>query len=499
MIVYILQSAICLTTFLVVYHLFFEKLKMHRFNRFYLLLSIVSGIVLPVLTIEVSTDVLNHAPLLSNTIALQEMPSALPIEAGESAVAKEPSVPYNLETLLTLIYGVIACVLAVRFLRNLLIIHLRIVKNSKLQINEGSLVMLSNDVLPHSFLNYIFINQDDYREGRIEEQLLEHELAHVRQMHSLDILFVEIVKILFWFNPVFVFYKKAIQLNHEFLADEAVISRYEVSAYQYLLLKETNLAEPSPLASNLNYSLTKKRLTMMIKTTSKLKIWTARLAVLPVLAAMLFLFSMKSVTEAPKFKPVKFNKPAEKSDNPSKETFFKGATIWIENKEGKYMPKKYDEMTAAEKAALPDPPKVLAKVPTKEMVASWKAKTNVYTICINDKYVDNSELAKYKAADFAYYSIRKPGQIDLLVNKNYGNAPNLVDMYTVNVHAKRFVERYTKPGKWLAVYKNKIWPGGIDGAETIRQYFKLEDLKKTNPDAGERWALPPFKPEKIEQ
>lgn len=498
MIAYILKSAICLATFLVVYHLFFEKMKMHRFNRFYLLLSLVAGLVLPVLTIEVSADVLNHAPLLSNTIALPEIVSSLPTEASGSVVVQDSSSSYNLETLLILLYGVIACVLAIRFARNLLIIRSRIYKNQRIKINEASLVMLSNEVLPHSFLNHIFINEDDYREGRIEEQLLEHELTHVRQIHSLDILFVEIMKIIFWFNPVFIFYKKAIQLNHEFLADEAVVCRYEVSAYQYLLLKETNLAEPSPLASNLNYSLTKKRLTMMIKTTSKLKIWTARLAVLPVLAAMLFLFSMKSVTEVRTLKPTTFNNVAEKTTEPNRETFFKGATIWIENKDGKYVPKKYDEMTAAEKAALPDPPKVLAKVPTNEMVTSWKAKTDVYTICINDKYVDNSELAKYKAADFAYYRIRKPGNVDLRVNKNYGNAPNLVDMYTVNVHAKRFVERYTKPGKWLAVYHNKIWPGGIDGAETIRQYFKLEELKKINPNAGERWLLPPFKPEPIQ-
>nr|WP_294790043.1 M56 family metallopeptidase [uncultured Mucilaginibacter sp.] len=498
MIAYILKSAICLATFLVVYHLFFEKMKMHRFNRFYLLLSLVAGLVLPALTIEISTDVLDHTPLLSNTMALQEIPSSFPTEVSGGAVVQESSSSYNFETLLILFYSIIACVLAIRFVRNLAIIHSRIYKNPRQKIKEGSLVMLSNDVLPHSFLSHIFINEDDYREGRIDEQLLEHELTHVRQMHSLDILFVEIIKIIFWFNPVFVFYKKAIQLNHEFLADEAVVCRYEVSAYQYLLLKETNLAEPSPLASNLNYSLTKKRLTMMIKTTSKLKIWTARVAVLPVLAAMLFLFSMKSVTKVYTSKPNTFSNVAEKAVEPNRATFFKGATIWIENKEGKYMPKKYDEMTAAEKAALPDPPKVLAKVPTNEMVAAWKEKTNVYTICINDKYVDNSELAKYKGADFAYYSIRKPGNVDLRVNKNYGNAPNLVDMYTVNVHAKRFVERYTKPGKWLAVYHNKIWPGGIDGAETIRQYFKLEELKKTDPNAGMRWVLPPFKPEPIQ-
>ena len=89
-----------------------------------------------------------------------------------------------------------------------------------------------------------------------------------------------------------------------------------------------------PLTSNLNYSLTKKRLTMMIRTTSKLKTWTARLAVIPVLAAMLFLFSMKSISEVPKFKPTALGNLPKMEDGPDKETFFKGATIWIENKDG---------------------------------------------------------------------------------------------------------------------------------------------------------------------
>jgi bla regulator protein BlaR1 len=495
MIVYILKSAICLTILLAVYHLFLEKMKMHKFNRFYLLVSLVFALVLPVVTIEISSETLANAPLLAKTVEVQEVPFIVQPDVKENEAVQTATTSNGPGILLICFYGLITGVFVTRFAWSLLKIQAQIYKNPRLKINEASLVLLSNDALPHSFLRYIFLNEGDYLDGRIEAQLLEHELTHVRQMHSLDILFVEILKVIFWFNPVFIFYKKAIQLNHEFLADEAVVSRYEVSAYQYLLLEKTNLTVCLPLASNLNYSLTKKRLKMMIKTTSKLKIWTARLAVVPVLAVMLLSFSTKSVSDVNKLKPT-FNNVPKKAEDPDKVAFFKGATIWIENKDGKYMPKKYDEMTAAEKAALPDAPKLRAKVPTNEMFASWKTKTDVYTICINDKYVNNSELAKYKATDIALYSIRKPGQIDLLVNKNYGNAPNLVDMYTIDRHAKRFVEPYNKPGKWLAVYKGKIWPGGIDGASLINKYFELEKLGK-NPNET-RWVLPPFKPEKID-
>jgi hypothetical protein len=236
----------------------------------------------------------------------------------------------------------------------------------------------------------------------------------------------------------------------------------------------------------------------MIKTTSKLKTWTARLAVIPVLAAMVFLFSMKPVSDVPKLKPTAFNNHPKVEEDPGKEVFFKGATIWIENKEGKYMPKKYDEMTAAEKAALPAPKELPKKSPTNEMLASWKAHPETYTVWIDSKHITNSELAKYKPADFVLYGVRKPGKMDMLANKTYANFPQFVILRTIISYTELYIKPYSKPNKWLAVYKGAIWPGGFDGAEIIRQYFVVEELKKANPNYDKRWVTPPFKPENIE-
>jgi len=498
MIAYLLKSAMCLTLPLAVYYLLLEHMKMHKFNRFYLLLSLAIGLSLPLITIEVPAKTFDYTPMLSKAIVQEQIPASVEPTVKESAAIKQTPPPYNSEALFILFYGLITVGFASRFAWNILRIRSQINKNAGLKINGASLVLLTGDVLPHSFMGHIFLNEHDYRDDGIDGQLLEHELAHVRQMHSLDILFIEMLKILFWFNPVFIFYKNAIQLNHEFLADDAVVSTYEVSEYQYLLLERTMVTMVVPLTSNLNYSLTKKRLTMMIKTTSKLKTWTARLAVIPVLAAMLFLFSMRSVSEAPKLKPMAFNNPPEVKDDPGKEAFFKGSTIWIENKEGKYMPRKYDEMTAAEKAALPVA-KLPKKSPTNENLSAWETQPNVYAICIDGKYAKNSELTKYKPEDFVLYTIRKPGKVDQWVNKNYGKAPHLVDLRTTNYYREVYIKPYIKPGKWLAVYKGGIWPGGFDGAGIIRDYFKIQELKSKKDPKGEmRLLTPPFKPEKIE-
>jgi hypothetical protein len=481
---------------LAVYYILLEKNKMHGFNRFYLLLSIVAGLMLPVLTIKIPSGAFKHTPLLSKTIVIDQVQEPFPAGVKESVTVQQSPSLYNWDTLWLVTYALITGVLVARFAANLIKIRLLIFKNQRIKLSDASLVLLTDDVVPHSFLGYVFLNENEYKHGHVEPQLLKHELTHVRQMHSLDILFIEMLKILFWFNPLFIFYKKAIQLNHEFLADEAVLYTCEVSKYQYLLLERSIITPVIPLTSNLNYSLTKKRLTMMTKTTSDLKIWTTRLAIVPVLAALLFLFSMKSVSEEKKMKPKASDDHARITAYPDRETFFKDAAIWIENNEGKYISKKYNDMSAAEKAKLTAP--LLPKnTVTKQDLSAWEKQPLIYTICIDNKYAENSELAKYKPEDFVLYSIRKPGKIDIAVNKNYGNAPHLVSLHTMKSYEPMFIKPYMQPGKWLAVFQGKIWPGGCDGAALIQKYFEVEELKKANPNYDRRWLLPPFKPERI--
>jgi beta-lactamase regulating signal transducer with metallopeptidase domain len=86
-----------------------------------------------------------------------------------------------------------------------------------------------------------------------------HEFTHVKEKHSRDVIFIELLQTIFWFNPMLIFYKKAIQLNHEYLADEAVVRVYDnVPAYQLLLLDKTAYDCNAYLTSNFNYSVTKK-------------------------------------------------------------------------------------------------------------------------------------------------------------------------------------------------------------------------------------------------
>jgi lipopolysaccharide export system protein LptA len=126
----------------------------------------------------------------------------------------------------------------------------------------------------------IFISKTDYEGGIISQPLINHEIAHTRQLHSVDIIFVELISAVFWFNPVVYLYKRAVKLNHEYLADSFVLnSGYSVSDYSDMLLNFSSRGKYFNLISGINCSFLKKRLNMIIRANNlshlKLKLFTA--------------------------------------------------------------------------------------------------------------------------------------------------------------------------------------------------------------------------------
>lgn len=279
---FLITSTISMGVLLAAYHLLLEREKMHRFNRFYLLAAIIFSFVIPFVTLPAVITVMPQVTGGAPASAL------LPATTTAAAVAPQavnywPYIGWG-------IYGLVAFGLAIRFAGNIRRFY-KIKKQGRTIAYEGvALVILKDEILPHTFLNNIFISEKDYEEQIAAPELLTHELTHIHQRHTLDILFIELVKTLFWFNPLVYLYKRAIQMNHEFLADENVVSKHpDVPAYQQLLLKK---AIPSPvyaLASTINFNVTKKRFIMMTKTTTKTRAALLQFAVLPVIATLMLL------------------------------------------------------------------------------------------------------------------------------------------------------------------------------------------------------------------
>ncbi len=129
------------------------------------------------------------------------------------------------------------------------------------------LVLLEKETTPFSFLNYVFVNRNQMNDAGYNRMII-HELEHVKQGHSFDVMILELLTAFQWFNPFMWLLRRAIRENHEFLADRAVLntgaSRGE---YKQLLLNQF-IGGQLVLANNFNYSLIKKRIKMMSKINS---------------------------------------------------------------------------------------------------------------------------------------------------------------------------------------------------------------------------------------
>lgn len=333
---FLIKSTIPLVTLLLVYFLLLGKEKMHQFNRFYLLFSLIFSFVIPFITIEIIEKITK--PIVQNA-------SIETIQGTSVAFVEETN---YLPIILWSIYGLITFLLSFRFIRNILKIISKINSNKKIDYKNATLVLLKEEVLPHTFLNYIFISEIDYNDQKIEAELFSHELTHVTQKHTFDVLFVEILKTVFWFNPIFIFYKKAIQLNHEFLADEKVVNSYNnIPFYQNLLLSKANENQPFYLASNLNYLLTKKRLIMMTKTTSATRALLKKAMLIPLLTVLVFSLCTKVVAQ-------ETTQKEGKNIYVTGEAYYKKTTFKIKDEKGKVVAKKkYSDLTAKQKKLAP--------------------------------------------------------------------------------------------------------------------------------------------------
>jgi bla regulator protein BlaR1 len=282
MIIYLLKSAGCLALLILFYHLVLEKEKMHNFNRFYLLGSILFSFLAPLTTFTtyIKQGIINaKVALTTNTYT------------DNSVLIIEENI-LNYSHILISLYGLISALFFLRFGLNLFKIIQKIRLHKKIKHDNARLILVEDEILPHTFWNYIFINKTAYEKGTIEKELFTHELTHVTQKHTLDVLIIELLQAVFWINPLFIFLKKAVQLNHEFLADENVINQHKNTLqYQHLLLNKAAWNNEYYLATNLNYSLTKKRLKMMTTESSRSLILLKKLAVIPLLTGFIFLFA----------------------------------------------------------------------------------------------------------------------------------------------------------------------------------------------------------------
>lgn len=293
---YIIKSSVSLLLMFGLYWFLLRKEKLFVFNRFFLVVSVVFSLVLPFITIPVNFPI---APKLNEIIpsynyitpevivADNIIPRDLNI--SQSYSEKEATL-INIFTILLLLYISGVIMFLIRFLRNIYLIIRRSKLSEKISSKGYQIVLTNDEVGPCCFFSNIFLNKEDYLNGKIDKELLNHELEHVRQSHTVDIILIELVKIFYWFNPIHLLYERAIRINHEYLADNGVINdNSDIKSYADKLLSFISCSSNISLTSGSNNSFTKLRLMMMMKSRSGSFIYGARIAVTLCIGTVFFL------------------------------------------------------------------------------------------------------------------------------------------------------------------------------------------------------------------
>ena len=295
--VYILKSAACLAVFYLFYKLLMSRDTFHRFNRFALLGLLVLSSVLPLVEVSV-----NHpAPVHETMLTLEQLLLLADVQAEGEIVSQPTTALWVRVALLVYLAGIVF--FAVRNLWSLgrLGVLLRRGRLERLadwlpgRVENVRLVVHNRDIAPFSWMRYIVLSRKDLEENGRE--ILIHELAHIRNHHSWDLLLADLCIFVQWFNPAAWLLKQELQTIHEYEADDTVLREgVDAKKYQMLLIKKAVGTRLYSMANSFNHSSLKKRITMMLKEKSNPWARVKYLYVLPLAALAVSAFARPEVS-----------------------------------------------------------------------------------------------------------------------------------------------------------------------------------------------------------
>jgi len=284
------RAAIYLLIFTVAYLLILRRNASVGFNRFYILLSSFLAMILPILPLDV------YDFSLTNLLPAVMLPEVLinPLTESEKVVVEQSGISFSIFN----VFALICLGFLLQYVFKLLLIGSLIIR-VKAESNHGmKIVRLDSDKIPFSFFNWFFVSYDLLSDQRFYA-VLAHEKAHADRLHSLDIIYFELLQAVFWYHPAWYFLRSELKTMHEFEADQLAIKKINRSIYQRTLLELTTYGGMLWLTNPFNVSLIKKRMLMMnqIKGTKPAHKWLKFALLLPFFVAAVFIQSCNFATD----------------------------------------------------------------------------------------------------------------------------------------------------------------------------------------------------------
>lgn len=296
--IYLLKSALLLALLYGCFALLLSRETFHRFNRLALLCVLLASLVLPAIQLSMKKpDFLCYEQTEATPIVLQEADELQATDVQGEVLTTRSDNGMPLTTILSILYIAGVLVSIIMFLRQLFQFQQEAKAGKRIKDEWGNtIVILDSDMAPYSFFNYIIISATDYEQQR--QLILAHEQAHIRLRHSWDLMLLQLVAILQWFNPFVYLLGRDLKAVHEYEADSAVLQLgIDAKRYQLLLVTKAVGNRLQTVVNNLSHHSLKKRITMMHKSNSN-RWLMVKGAILPALMALALVAYAKPKSEA---------------------------------------------------------------------------------------------------------------------------------------------------------------------------------------------------------
>ncbi len=286
LLLYQINASAGIVLFFLVYWLVLRKETFHKTIRWFLLGSLLLAILLPLFPIHYEV-LAESQPDKMAAKTISDTFKHIPVFVD----GEETSTAFSWQQVILIVYITGVVMFLLRLLtQTVVLIHLMVKYRNK-SFNGIRIVENEKYGLPFSFFNIVFINPKFHTQENLPE-ILAHEKVHIRENHWFDLLIIELLTVIFWFNPFIWFFERAIKQNHEYLADKGVIAQgHNAGRYQALLVNQLMGMQIIGITNNLNFALNTNRLKMMTKKKTP-RISGVKFAwALPAVALLLFAFA----------------------------------------------------------------------------------------------------------------------------------------------------------------------------------------------------------------
>ena len=290
MMLYVIKAAITLALLYSCFFIFLSKETFHRFNRCMLVGIMLISLVMPMFHFTTShpTTLNEEVYIVQNYIEHDTTPIIVTAQQAQGITwIQALTWIYMAGVVLMLILTLVQAISLCRFMCSG-------VRHTDTQGN--TVILHNNDVPPFSIFRYIVMSVKDYESSR--QYILTHEQEHIRLGHTYDLLLLQGMKILQWFNPFIWFLSRDLKAVHEYEADQAVINQgIDAKSYQQLLVMKVVGNRLQPFTNNLNHGSLKKRIVMMYQKPSNRWLMLKALCAIPVAALTINTFATPIETD----------------------------------------------------------------------------------------------------------------------------------------------------------------------------------------------------------